>query len=371
MQPRCRCALTESTQACDVNFVSHTGRAPGPPTSMMLADHTTFRVGGPAKRFVEASTQDELILEVGGADARGEPVLVLGGGSNMLVPDDGFDGTVVRVATRGVTAEVSSCGGAVVRAQAGENWDEFVSFAVEQGWVGVESLSGIPGSVGATPIQNVGAYGADVAATISAVRTWDRQLRQVRTFPVSACGFGYRTSVFKRTPGRWLILDVAFQFPLGDRSAPVAYPELARALSVEVGQRSTTSGVRDAVLAIRRSKGMVLDESDHDTWSGGSFFTNPLLSEDEAASLPPEAPRFPSGDLIKTSAAWLIQNAGFPKGYGNDVARLSSKHVLALTNRGHAQASDLVRLAREVRDGVRARYGISLEPEVNLLGTTL
>ncbi len=337
----------------------------------MLAEHTTFHVGGAAKRFVRVTSQEELIDVVRDADDRGEPILLLGGGSNMLVPDAGFDGTVMQVATRGITAEVSSCGGAMVRVQAGENWDEFVGFAVSQEWVGVETLSGIPGAVGATPIQNVGAYGADVAATISAVRTWDRQQRRIRTFPAIDCQFGYRTSVFKRHPGRWCILDVSFQFKLGDLSAPIAYAELARALGVDVGQRVGIAQVREAVLAIRRSKGMVLDEADYDTWSGGSFFTNPLLSEEEAATLPPEAPRFPAGERIKTSAAWLIQHSGFSKGYGNRRAGLSTKHVLALTNRGSASADDLVALAREVRDGVEARWGIRLEPEVNILGTAL
>ncbi|MDO5737406.1 MAG: UDP-N-acetylmuramate dehydrogenase [Propionibacteriaceae bacterium] len=358
-------------QACDVSFVSHSGEATDDSDSIRLAEHTTFRVGGPAGRFVRATSQDELIGVVSEADSRGEPVLVLGGGSNLLVPDAGFDGTVVQVANRGITAEVSSCGGAMVRVQAGENWDEFAGFAVGQQWVGVESLAGIPGSVGATPIQNVGAYGSDVSATISAVRTFDRQEGRVRTFPAVDCGFGYRSSLFKRMPGRYCILDVAFQFRLGSLSAPVAYPELARALGVEVGDRADTAEVRDAVLRIRRSKGMVLDEADHDTWSGGSFFTNPLLTSQQAAALPPEAPRFATGEFTKTSAAWLIQHAGFAKGYGNHLAALSTKHVLAVTNRGEAGADDLVALAREVRDGVEARYGIRLEPEVNILGVTL
>lgn len=357
--------------ACDVSFVSHEGGVNDSSDSVQLADHTTLRVGGPAARFIRATTQEQLIDTVLGADRAEEPLLLLGGGSNVLAPDEGFDGTVLQVATRGITAEVSNCGGAMVTVQAGENWDEFVAFAVSQEWVGTETLSGIPGSVGATPIQNVGAYGADVAATISRVRTLDRRTGKVKTFAAVDCGFGYRTSVFKQHPGRWCILDVSFQFKLGDMSAPIAYPELARALGVEVGQRASTSRVRDAVLAIRRSKGMVLDEADHDSWSGGSFFTNPLLTSDEAAALPPEAPRFPAGDRIKTSAAWLIQHAGFSRGHGNDRASLSTKHVLALTNRGDASAADLVELAREVRDGVAARFGIALEPEVNILGAEL
>ena len=363
--------MTEPAEACSVSYVSHRGGEGAQSDSVTLAEHTTFRVGGPAGSFERATTQEELIRVVSEADSRGEPLLVLGGGSNLLVPDEGFDGTVVQVATRGITAEVSSCGGASVRVQAGENWDEFASFAVSQGWVGVESLAGIPGSVGATPIQNVGAYGADVAGTISSVRTFDRLGARVKTFAAVDCGFGYRTSVFKRNPGRYCILDVAFQFSLGDLSAPIAYPELAGVIGVQVGERADTASVREAVLAIRRSKGMVLDESDHDTWSGGSFFTNPLLTVEEAATLPPEAPRFAAEGLTKTSAAWLIQHSGFSKGYGNELAALSTKHVLALTNRGRAGAGDVLSLAREVRDGVEARYGIRLEPEVNILGATL
>lgn len=354
-----------------MSFVSHQGDVADTSDSVLLGDHTTFRVGGPAGRFLRATTQEQLIDEVRRADENQTPLLLLGGGSNILAADDGFDGTVIQVATRGITAEVSSCGGAVVRVQAGENWDEFVGFAVSNGWVGVETLSGIPGSVGATPIQNVGAYGMDVASTLSSVRTVDRTTGAIKTFAAVDCGFGYRTSVFKRNPGRWCILDVSFQFPLGDLSEPIAYPELARALGVAVGERAGMKEVRDTVLSIRRSKGMVLDEADHDTWSGGSFFTNPLLTAEEAAALPPEAPRFPAGDLTKTSAAWLIQHAGFLRGHGNDLASLSTKHALALTNRGQAHATDLVALAREVRDGVFERYGIRLEPEVNILGTSL
>ncbi|MGO1488082.1 MAG: UDP-N-acetylmuramate dehydrogenase [Arachnia sp.] len=358
-------------QACEVSYFAHQGEGGSQSDSVRLADHTTFRVGGPAAKFLRVTTQEELMAEVRRADENAIPLLLLGGGSNILASDDGFDGTVLQVATRGITAEVSSCGGANVCVQAGENWDEFVGFAVAQGWVGVEMLSGIPGSVGATPIQNVGAYGTDVAATISSVRTLDRTTGAVKTFAAVDCGFGYRTSIFKRTPGRWCILDVSFQFTLGELSAAIAYPELARALGVDVGDRADTRQVREAVLGIRRSKGMVLDESDHDTWSGGSFFTNPLLTPEQAAALPPEAPRFPTGDRVKTSAAWLIQHSGFQRGHGNDVASLSTKHVLALTNRGHAGAGDLVDLAREVRDGVFAHYGIVLEPEVNILGASL
>nr|WP_255622023.1 UDP-N-acetylmuramate dehydrogenase [Tessaracoccus sp. OS52] len=338
----------------------------------MLAHHTTLRVGGPAARFVVATDDRTLVDTVADCDARGEPVLVLGGGSNLLVADAGFDGTVVRVATKGMEATVSDCAGSSVQVAAGESWDEFVAHTVDQEWAGLETLSGIPGLVGATPIQNVGAYGSDVSQTIASVRTWDRQLRTQKTFMPSDCGFGYRTSRFKEEPGRYLVLRVTFQLRLGDLSAPIAYPELARALSVEVGDRVQARLVRAAVLAIRRSKGMVLDADDPDTWSAGSFFTNPILDAAAADKLPAEAPRFPAGEgRVKLSAAWLIQNTGFSKGYGNERASLSTKHVLALTNRGSASAADLVELAREVRAGVDARFGVELVPEVNLVGTSL
>lgn len=336
----------------------------------MLADHTTLRVGGKASRFVVARTEADLVREVLDCDRRGEPLLVLSGGSNLLVSDEGFDGTVVRVATTGIHADVSDCGGALVRVEAGVVWDDLVAAAVEREWSGIEALSGIPGLVGATPIQNVGAYGTDVAQTIASVRTLDRTTGQFATFPLVECGFGYRTSRFKAEPGRYVVLQVSFQFPLGQASAPIRYAELASRLGVAVGQRADSADVRDAVLAIRAGKGMVLDEADHDTWSAGSFFTNPIVAAD--APLPEGAPRFAAGDgLVKTSAAWLIDHAGFAKGYGNDRAALSSKHVLALTNRGAATASDVVALAREVRNGVERAFGIVLVPEPVLVGLTL
>lgn len=342
------------------------------PASDELASHTTLRVGGRADNFVVARTERELIEAVTDCDERGEPVLILGGGSNLLVADAGFRGTVVRVAVPGLKADVSSCGGAAVRVGAGENWDDFVAQAVENQWSGIETLSGIPGSVGATPIQNVGAYGAEVAQTISSVRTWDRVERTQRTFPLTDCGFGYRTSRFKREPGRYLVLEVSYQFPLASLSQPIAYAELARRLDTTVGARVPARLVRDTVLEIRRAKGMVLDASDHDTWSAGSFFTNPILPAAAAERLPAGAPRFPAGEgMVKTSAAWLIQNAGFGPGFGGGPAALSTRHVLALTNRGQATAADLVGLARAVRDGVQSRFGVTLVPEVNLVGVTL
>ena len=336
-----------------------------------LANHTTFRLGGPARRFVEATTEQQLIDTVADCDSRGEPVLVLGGGSNVLIADEGFDGTVVKVATRGVRAEAAYCSWAQLEVAAGEVWDDLVARAVAAQWSGMETLSGIPGSVGAVPIQNVGAYGAEVATLIQRVRTWNRAEGAIRTFAAAECGFGYRDSRFKREKGRHLVLRVDFQLPLGELGQPVRYPELARALGVAVGQRAPASRVRETVLAIRRRKGMVLDANDHDTWSAGSFFTNPILTPEQAASLPAEAPRFSAGEGVKTSAAWLIQHAGFPAGHGSGPARLSTRHVLALTNRGHAATADVLALAREIRDGVRERFGITLVPEVNLVGVSI
>ncbi len=339
---------------------------------LRLADLTTRRVGGPASDVVEARDESALIDAVATADAEGVPVLVVAGGSNLLVADDRLPHRVVLVRTRGVSVEADMCGGAYVRVAAGEDWDSLVVRAVESGWVGIEALSGIPGSVGATPVQNVGAYGQEVAQTIATVRTWDRLERRWRTFANADCGFGYRTSRFKAEPGRFLVLEVTFQLPLGDLGAPFSYPQLAQALGAELGQRRPLAQVRDAVLALRARKGMVLDPADHDTWSAGSFFTNPLLSYDDADRLPPEAPRWPNGDgRVKTSAAWLIEQAGFSRGHGGGPARISTKHTLALTNRGAATSADLLALAREVRDGVRAEFGVELVNEPVLVGCSL
>jgi UDP-N-acetylmuramate dehydrogenase len=337
-----------------------------------LADHTTLRLGGPVGEWVTATTEDELTAALD-TDL---PVLVLGGGSNLVVSDAGFDGRVVEVATRGVTPDVGSsadptCGGVLVRVAAGESWDDLVALAVEHGWVGIEALSGIPGRVGATPIQNVGAYGQEVSQTIASVRVWDRVLRGVRTFANADCGFGYRTSRFKAdrldsAGGRHVVLDVTFQLTVGTLGTSVAYAELARTLGVDLGDRAPLAEVRKAVLDLRRGKGMVLDPDDHDTWSAGSFFTNPVVDADR---VPDGAPAWPQEDgLVKTSAAWLIEHAGFAKGHGSGRVALSGKHVLALTNRGGATTDELLGLAREVRDGVEAAYGIRLVNEPVLVG---
>ncbi|KRF37079.1 UDP-N-acetylmuramate dehydrogenase [Nocardioides sp. Soil805] len=352
-----------------------------PDAPVLLRDHTTLRLGGPAREWVRATSEQELVDAVAEADDAGTPVLVLGGGSNLVVADAGFEGRVVEVATRGISADTDGedgavCGGVVVRVAAGEGWDDLVATAVERGWVGVEALSGIPGSVGATPIQNVGAYGQEVSQTIASVRVWDRTLRGVRTFAAAECDFGYRHSRFKGDPGRHVVLTVDFQLPVGTLGAPMAYAELARTLGVELHGRAPLADVRAAVLGLRAGKGMVLDADDHDTWSAGSFFTNPFLTAEQAAALPDDAPRWQQPDgRTKSSAAWLIEHAGFRRGHGRDLrggrASLSTKHTLALTNRGGASADDLLALAREVRDGVEAAYGVRLVNEPVLVGCEL
>jgi UDP-N-acetylmuramate dehydrogenase len=334
-----------------------------------LADHTTLRLGGPARDWVRATTAEEVVAAVRACDEAGTPVLLLAGGSNLVVADAGFDGTVVEIATRGVTVAGDTCGGAFVTVAAGEVWDDVVARAVDERWVGVEALSGIPGSVGATPVQNVGAYGQEVADTLATVRCWDRVDAAYRTFALADCGFGYRTSRFKQDPQRHVVLEVTFQLPLGDLGAPVRYGELQRTLGTEPGGRVPAKDVREAVLGLRRGKGMVLDPDDHDTWSAGSFFTNPFVAPD---AVPADAPRWEQPDgRVKTSAAWLIERAGYAKGYGNDRVSLSTKHTLALTNRGGASTSDLLALAGEVRRGVHDRFGIWLVNEPVLVGCEL
>jgi UDP-N-acetylmuramate dehydrogenase len=349
-----------------------------------IAAHTTMRVGGPAARMVVVETADELVDAVREVDDADEPLLVMGGGSNLVVSDAGFAGTVVKVETRGVVVDSQDqCGGANVVVAAGEDWDGFVAQAVDEGWSGVEALSGIPGSTGATPVQNVGAYGQEVAQTLARVRVWDRREEQVRTMTSLDCRFTYRNSVFKATD-RYVVIDVMFQLVPGTMSQPVRYADLATQLGVEVGERVPLREAREAVLAQRRRRGMVLDAGDHDTWSCGSFFTNPVLGPGDFAALESRVasllgadvaapPRFPATDGgVKTSAAWLIEKAGFAKGFGlPGPAALSTKHTLAVTNRGAATASDVAALAREVRDGVRDTFGVTLENEPVLVGHAL
>lgn len=340
-----------------------------------LAELTSVRMGGPARRLLAATNPDEIMQSVRDAATAGEPVLVLGGGSNVVVDDDGFAGTVIIIRSSG-TAVLAAAGESVtVRVAAGTDWDAVVAHAVAEGWAGIECLSGIPGSAGATPIQNVGAYGQEVAETIVAVRAWDRTRDQVVDLAPAECGFGYRTSVFKRSE-RWVVLSVDLRLTRTPHSRPVRYAELAQALEVPVGGRAPLSRVREAVLALRARKGMVLDPVDPDTCSVGSFFTNPVLDAVAWRRLcrraGAEPPHWPAGDgLIKISAAWLIERAGFAKGYGGPRVAISGKHSLALTNRGGGTTAELLALAREIRDGVRDRFGATLHPEPVLVGCEL
>jgi UDP-N-acetylmuramate dehydrogenase len=333
---------------------------------LTLSELTTLRLGGAPARMVEARSEGELAELVRSAY---EPLLVLAGGSNVVVADGGFPGTVVRVLTRGVRRD-----GERLEVQAGEPWDELVAMTVEQGLQGFECLSGIPGSTGATPIQNVGAYGQEVAETVESVRVLDRASGQIVELPAAECGFTYRSSIFKYRD-RHVVLAVTFRMRESAVSGPLRYVELARALDVPVGGSAPLIEVREAVLALRRGKGMVIDPDDPDSVSAGSFFTNPVLDPGDFARLRARAgeagdpPAFPEPDgRIKTSAAWLIQRAGFPRGYGNGRVGISSKHTLALVNRGGATTADLMELAREIAGGVQERFGVRLTPEPVLVG---
>ena len=324
-------------------------------TGAPLAPLTTLRLGGPAAAVLVAEREGEL---VDAADA-----LVLGGGSNVVIADEGWDGPVVRVATRGVERD-----GRRLEVQAGEPWDDLVAMTVGEGLAGFECLSGIPGLTGGTPIQNVGAYGQEVAETIAWVRVFDRQERAVRVMAREECRFTYRSSAFKRNP-RYVVLAVAFAMHAGPLSAPIRYAELAGALGVELGTRAPLGEVRDAVLALRRGKGMVIDPADPDSVSAGSFFTNPVLSREAFEALPTVPPAWPQPDgTVKVSAAWLIERAGFHKGYARGRVGISSKHTLALVNRGGASTAELVALAREVAAGVREAFGVELRPEPVFIG---
>ncbi len=349
-----------------------------PSATVRLADLTTLRVGGPVGHLACATTTDAVIDAVRSCDESHEPMLLLGGGSNLLVADQGFPGTVVQVATTGIEVESQdACGGVLLRVAAGQPWDDVVALAVHEGWSGVEALSGIPGSTGATPVQNVGAYGQEIAQTLASVRLWDRQQHRVRTLANADCELAYRGSRFKaeQVAGgpRFVVLEATFQLRIADLSGPLGYTELTELLGVEPGGRAPVAEVRDAVLSLRARKGMVLDAADHDTWSAGSFFTNPVLPSQSAERMPEGLPRWDMGEgLVKVSAAWLIEHAGFGKGHGlPGRAALSTKHTLALTNRGHATADDLLALAREVREGVRECFGVELVPEPVLVGCTL
>jgi UDP-N-acetylmuramate dehydrogenase len=337
-----------------------------------LAPLTTLRIGPVAHRVITCSTTDQVVdvLRALDTDPPG-PVLVLAGGSNVLIAEQLTDLTVVRLANKGIRID-----GATLRVEAGAAWDDVVDAAVRYNLGGLECLSGIPGSAGATPVQNVGAYGVEVADTLRRVRLLGRRDGQVRWVEPDELGFGYRTSVLKNSADA-VVLEVEFALYADGLSAPLRYRELVNALGVSESERIHPGRVREAVLALRRRKGMVLDDDDHDTWSVGSFFTNPIVTVEEFAVLQAQAtgpvPHWPGGDGVKLAAGWLVEQAGFSKGFPGDgaPARLSTKHALAVTNRGAATAADVATVARTVRDGVYEAFGITLTPEPVLVGVTI
>jgi UDP-N-acetylmuramate dehydrogenase len=345
-----------------------------------LAPLTTLRVGPIARRLITCASSEQVLRRLDAESPAGErrPVLVFAGGSNLVLSDALADLTGVRLANDRISVD-----GNLVRAEAGAVWDDVVLRTIQHGLGGLECLSGIPGSVGATPVQNVGAYGAEVSDTITRVRVLDRDSGEVRWVPGGELGFGYRTSVFKRSGRTGLetssvVLEVEFALDASGRSAPLRYAELAAELNVRSGERADPGSVREAVLRLRGRKGMVLDPVDHDTWSVGSFFTNPVVAPDVYERLADAhegpVPHYPAPDGVKLAAGWLVERAGFAKGYPHDDSarcRLSTKHALALTNRGGATAEDVVALARTVRDGVHDVFGITLKPEPVLLGCRL
>lgn len=335
-----------------------------------LAQHTTLRVGGTAAQIVEAATEEEIIKQVARFDKAAEPLLLLGGGSNVVISDDGWPGTALLIRNRGIE-QADACGASEFTVAAGEPWDDFVARMVQDGYSGIEALSGIPGLVGATPIQNVGAYGQEVAETIVRVRAWDRHRGRVVQVRNEDCGFSYRDSKFKQDPDHFVILSVTFGLRNSNVSSPIRYGQLASALQVGIGDRAPLGDTRDLVLQLRRQKGMVCDPADPDTRSAGSFFTNPILTPEQAEALPDDAPAFPTPGGVKASAAWLIENSGFAPGYGSGPARLSSKHTLAITNADRATTRDVLDLAREIRAGVQDTFGVTLLPEPNLVGCAL
>jgi len=334
--------------------------------STSLAELTTLHLGGHAKYLTAATSSTELVQAVRRADAKDKPILIVGGGSNLVVADAGWPGVVILVRSQGI-ASTQTGDKISVNVQAGEEWDVVVSTSVRNGWSGLAAMSGIPGRTGATPIQNVGAYGSEVADVITALSVFDRDTGEVESWTPERCGFGFRTSAFKHTD-RYVILSVTFELTASTEAPPVRYAEVARRLGIEVGHTAPSVAVRDTVLELRASKGMLLDPDDHDTWSVGSFFVNPFVAPD---AVPDGCPHWTVDGQVKLSAAWLIENAGFSKGYGTKKVAVSGKHTLALTNRGGASTEQLLTLAREIRDGVEARFGVRLRPEARLAGVTL
>jgi UDP-N-acetylmuramate dehydrogenase len=338
---------------------------------------TTLRVGGPARAVITCPDADSLIETVRDLDAAKVPVLLVGGGSNLVVGDDGFDGTVVRIGSSELDWRNDQ-----VTADAGVNWDTLVAESVKRGFGGLECLSGIPGAAGATPVQNVGAYGVEVGSLLRSVQLLDRQSGAVNWVDPGDLELTYRSSRLKHRSDE-VVIRVSFRLNADGLSQPIEYRELARTLGVDDGERAPAADVRAAVLELRAGKGMVLDPDDHDTWSVGSFFTNPIVPPEhlpavltkivDALGAEARVPQFPAEGGAKLSAGWLIEHAGFERGFPNAdaPARLSTKHSLALTNRGNARASDIIDLARQVRDGVHARFGLWLEPEPVMVGCAL
>lgn len=363
---------------------------------MLLSHLTTMRVGGEAHELVEPSTTSALVAASLDAWNSGEEWLVLGGGSNLVIADDGFDGTVIRISTRGIERVESEAASVRIRVQAGESWDDLVAYTVEQGWAGIEALSGIPGSTGASPVQNIGAYGQELSDSLVAVEFLDYLTGDHLWLPAAQLSLGYRTSIFKEgRQGIVTAVELALTESGDGLSEPVAYAQLATALGVALGERMPLALVRSTVLALRASKGMVLDAADQDSVSCGSFFTNPLVGENFARTLPAETPQWPvepepvsiavplgeepasppqrTDHRVKLSAAWLIERAGISRGFAlpGSKAAISSKHTLAITNRGDATAEEICELARYIQTRVFSEFGVRLQPEPNLVGVQL
>lgn len=331
-----------------------------------FAELTTLRVGGKIAQLITATTEEEILEAANTSD-----LLVVSGGSNLLVSDDGFAGTVLRIATLGKEIDSDACSGATIKLSAGEDWDSFVTHAVENGLAGIETLAGIPGLIGAAAIQNIGAYGSEISESVAKIRAFDRVTKKISTLAASECAFDYRKSRFKSDPDRWIVLDVTLQLRMGSESNPIRYQELADALGIKIGERAPLDRVREAVINLRNRKGMVLDPHDRDTWSAGSFFTNPIVNSAMAGTLPEDAATWPMPTGVKVSAAWLIEKAGFAKGHRHGGAGISTKHSLALINADNAKAADLIALANQVRSAVNEMFGILLEPEIRLVGLAL
>ncbi len=337
-----------------------------------LAPYTTFGIGGPARWFVEAQAEEDVVAAVEWAKERGVAVFVLGGGSNLLVADRGFDGLVVHMGSKGIQMQEDGAGSVEFRASAGEDWDEFVQQTVQENCAGLECLAGIPGTVGGTPVQNVGAYGQEVASVIDRVRALDLTNGNWVDFRAEECRFAYRRSRFNQEDrGRYVVTRVDYRLKRGG-SPTLQYPELHGAFPD--GAQPSLAEVADAVRSIRRTKGMLLVEGDPDCRSAGSFFKNPVVSEEQARTIGAvagtEPPRYPAGlkGSVKLPAAWLIEHAGFKKGHVQGQAGVSSRHTLALINRGGATAADVMALATQIRNAVEDRFGIQLEFEPVLLG---